>query len=77
MAFGTRLRALRRERAFTLASLADASQISKAQLSRYERGLRPSLDAIGRLAPVLGVSVGDLAMAAAADLDAEPVEAGR
>jgi transcriptional regulator with XRE-family HTH domain len=61
MPFGSRLRSLRLQRNETLYSLSAKARIGPAQLSRYERGLTPTIDALGRLARALNVDVTELA----------------
>ena len=66
--FARTLGSLRRQRDLTLDGLALSSGVHKSQLSRYERGLRPSLDAIHHIACALGVAPDSLVDAAFADL---------
>lgn len=61
-AIGERLRRLRRERDFSLASLETASGVSKGYLSQLENGSHsnPSIDTLRKLADTLGVPLTDL-----------------
>jgi transcriptional regulator with XRE-family HTH domain len=55
---GKRLKALRRERGFTLDMLAAGSGVSRAMISRIERGeASPTAALLGRLCACLGVSL--------------------
>lgn len=55
---GLRLRDLRRDRAFTLDALASASGVSRAMISRIERGeASPTAALLGRLCAALGISL--------------------
>src|SRR5579862_9234053 len=66
---GARLRALRAERAETLAQTAERAGISPQYLSEVERGRKePSSEMIAALAGALDVTVADLMAAAAEDL---------
>jgi transcriptional regulator with XRE-family HTH domain len=68
---GSRLRALRAERAETLAQTAERAGISPQYLSEIERGRKePSSEMIAALAGALGITVADLMTAAAEDLRA-------
>ena len=52
------LKRIRRERRITIDEVADATNIGKANLSRYENGkLTPKFDTIGRWADALDVAV--------------------
>ena len=76
--FSARLSTLRHERGLTLAALGARSGLHPTAIGRLERGLRPTIEVIARLARALGVPASDLAAAAVADLDADPrVEAAR
>jgi len=58
---GTRVRALRRRKQWTVARLADAIGIDKAHVSRIENNLKvPSVATMAHLAKALGVSIGHL-----------------
>jgi transcriptional regulator with XRE-family HTH domain len=58
---GTRLRALRRERSWTLEDLAERTGLSRAYLSRMEGGERqPSLSALSEVAHAYGISFSSL-----------------
>ncbi len=60
-AVGPRLRALRRQRATTLADLAEATGISTSTLSRLESGARrPTLELLLPLAKAYGVTLDEL-----------------
>lgn len=62
MTFDQRLRSLRQLRGDTLSTLAAKTRrLSPSQISRYERGLRPTVDAIADLAQALDVPVEELA----------------
>lgn len=61
VAFGARLKALRREAGMTLESLAQASGLSMSQLSRLENGKKKvTLDAMRPLAEVYAMSLDEL-----------------
>jgi transcriptional regulator with XRE-family HTH domain len=66
--FALALGTIRRQKGFTLAALGDRSGIHAATLGRYERGLRPSIEAIGRLSHALDVPAATLADAVFTDL---------
>ena len=58
---GARLRALRRERGWTLEDLAERTGLSRAYLSRLEAGERqPSLSALSEVAHAYGISFSSL-----------------
>ena len=58
---GARLRALRRERGWTLEGLAERTGLSRAYLSRLEAGERqPSLSALSEVAHAYGISFSSL-----------------
>jgi transcriptional regulator with XRE-family HTH domain len=58
---GERVRALRRERGWTLESLAERSRVSRAMISKLERGEKnPTLVVAARVAEGLGVSLSQL-----------------
>ncbi|WP_119067622.1 helix-turn-helix domain-containing protein [Rubrobacter indicoceani] len=58
---GSRVRALRRERGMTLEGFSEAAGVSRAMISKVERGEKsPTVSVAGRLAAGLGVSVGRL-----------------
>ena len=70
-ALASRLCSLRKSRGMTLDDLSHASGISRASLSRFERcEISPTAAALGRLAGVYGVTVGDLFSVATADCGA-------
>ena len=61
VAFGKRIRDLRRKPGLTQACLAGKAELHVVQLSHIERGANePKLTTILRLARALGVSVGEL-----------------
>jgi transcriptional regulator with XRE-family HTH domain len=61
VAFGRRLRALRREHGVSQYALADRTDVHQTAISRFERGERePRLKSILRLAEGLGVPPGTL-----------------
>jgi len=62
MALGEHIRARRRERGLTAATLAELAQISRAHLSEIERGhvVNPSAAVLQRLADALGTTTADL-----------------
>ena len=61
MAFGRRVRQLRRERGFSQEELAHRAGLHYTYVGGIERGERnPALVNIGRIAAALGVSVGEL-----------------
>ncbi len=66
--FSHRLVGLRRDRGFTLATLGARAGLHPTQVSRLERGLAPTIEAIGKLAQALDVPAVELADAAIADL---------
>jgi transcriptional regulator with XRE-family HTH domain len=70
--FASVLSAIRRQRGFTQLALGERSGIHSTQIARFERGLRPSIDAIGRLSRALDVPALTLAEAAIIDLDPAP-----
>lgn len=58
---GTRLRSLRRKKQWTLAALAEKSGVSKAQLSKIERGeTSPTVALAARIAGALGIGLSEL-----------------
>lgn len=60
-ALGTRVRNLRRERAWTLEELAERSGVSRAMLSKIERGEKsPTLVVAARVAGGLGIGLSEL-----------------
>ena len=60
MSFSTRLRELRQARGLTMDVLGAQTHIHPAQISRLERGLQPSVDAVVRLARALGINPHEL-----------------
>ena len=61
MGFPERLSAIRKKRGFTQKGLAEATGMSHIQVHRYEHGsAQPTLDAIKRLAVMLGVTTDEL-----------------
>jgi transcriptional regulator with XRE-family HTH domain len=59
--FSYQLRSLRAKRQLTQAGLAGRSGVHVAQVSRYENGLRPTLEHVVLLARALNVDVRELA----------------
>jgi transcriptional regulator with XRE-family HTH domain len=77
MAFGNRLRELRKTAGLTQAQLARRAGVTLATLREYEQARRradPSLRMAARLAVALGVGVGDLAAALEGAEAPAPVE---
>lgn len=60
LTFSFRLRSLRLQRDLTQLALAERSGVHVAQLSRYERGLTPTLGHVVQLAHALSVDVREL-----------------
>jgi len=69
--FSSILAAYRRQRGLTKLSLARLSGIHPSQVSRFERGLRPPIEAIHRIASALNVPPAELADAAFADISSD------
>ena len=66
--FGARIRSLRRDRQLSQRALALLVGVDHAQLSRFERGLTPSLGMAARLADALGVERDQMLVLAAREV---------
>ena len=76
-AFGERLRALRRARGWPIDRLATASGVSRAMISKIERGeSSPTAVVLGKLSAALELSVPELLSPAPADTAGGPGAAG-
>jgi transcriptional regulator with XRE-family HTH domain len=76
-AFGERLRAARRERGWPMERLASASGVSRAMISKIERGeSSPTAVVLGKLSAALELSIAELLAAAPASLAATGAGAG-
>jgi transcriptional regulator with XRE-family HTH domain len=73
--FGERLRAARRERGWAIDRLASASGVSRAMISKIERGeSNPTAVLLGKLSAALQLSVSDLLAAGPAGGNQDPAD---
>ena len=76
-AFGERLRAARRARGWTIGQLASASGVSRAMISKIERGeSSPTAVVLGKLSAALELSIAELLAAPPATVPATGAGAG-
>lgn len=71
--FALRLVALRRARGLTQTALATAAGLGAPSVSRYERGLAPSLEHVVKLAGALNADATELLTLAAVQVEARAV----
>jgi transcriptional regulator with XRE-family HTH domain len=69
MSFANHLVALRRARGLSQAELASATGLGAPTVSRYERGLAPSLEHVVKLAGALGADSTELLKLAAVQVE--------
>jgi transcriptional regulator with XRE-family HTH domain len=73
MSFASKLVALRRARGISQSALATATGLGAPTVSRYERGLTPSLEHVVLLAGALGADSGELLRLAAVQVETRAV----